>query len=85
MYRMVKPGGLLGVAHSSEPRSGWARWLAEKVEDVVWKWPRLSLGCRSVSVLPALERLGAQVLTDRQIGIPLWPFRVFVVRKPARS
>lgn len=83
MYRMVRPGGLLGVAHSYEPTSGWTRWLGRKVEDVVWRWPQLSLGCRSVSVLPALEALGAQVLTDKQIGIPLWPFRVLVVKKPA--
>jgi murein DD-endopeptidase MepM/ murein hydrolase activator NlpD len=35
------------------------------VEDLVWKWPQLSLGCRSLSVLPALEALGARVLLDR--------------------
>lgn len=83
MYRMVRPGGLLGVAHSSEPTYGWARWLGGLIEDVVWRLPQLSLGCRAVSVLPTLERLGARVLTDKHIGVPLWPFRVLVVEKPA--
>lgn len=82
MYRVLKPGGLLGVAHSSEPDHPVVRWMADRVESLVWRLPRLSLGCRSVSVLPGLVRLGAEVVVDRKIGIPLWPFRVFVVRKP---
>jgi len=82
MYRMVKPGGLLGVAHSYEPTSGLGRWLGTRVENLVWRWPQVSLGCRSVSVLPELKRLGALVVTDTRIGVPLWPFRVFVVEKP---
>lgn len=83
MYRMVKPGGLLGVAHSWEPASGLTHWVGRKVEDLVWRWPQVSLGCRAVTVLPELERLGARVLMDARIGVPLWPFRVFVVEKPA--
>lgn len=82
MFRVVKPGGLLGIAHSCEPRNPIVRWLADRVEDLVWRWPQVSLGCRSVSVLPHLTRLGAEVVFDRRIGIPLWPFRVFVVRRP---
>lgn len=82
MYRVLRPGGLLGVAHSSEPRGRIGRWLADRVEAIVWRWPGLSLGCRSVSVLPELVRLGAEVVWEKRIGIPLWPFFVFVVRKP---
>lgn len=81
MYRVVKPGGLLGVAHSSEPRTGAVRWLADRVEDLVWRWPQVSLGCRSVEVLPYLLDLGAELLFERRLGLPLWPFHVFVVRK----
>ena len=83
MYRLVKAGGLLGVAHSAEPASGLSGWVGRGVENLVWRWPQLSLGCRSVSVLPELKGLGAEVVSDRRIGIPLWPFRVFIVRKPA--
>jgi ubiquinone/menaquinone biosynthesis C-methylase UbiE len=83
LYRVVRRGGLLGVAHSDAPASGLVGWLGRWVEGLVWRWPQLSLGCRAVSVLPGLERLGARVVTDRRIGVPLWPFRVFVVQKPA--
>jgi len=85
MYRVLRPGGLLGVAHSSEPSNPVVRRLADRVEDVVWRWPQLSLGCRSVSVLPHLLGWGAELVLERRIGIPLWPFHVFVVEKPLSS
>jgi len=82
LYRVVRPGGRVGVAHSTHPPKGVVRWLAEQVEGVVWRFPALSLGCRSVSVLPALEQAGGKVVFHRMIGVPLWPFVVFVVEKP---
>jgi demethylmenaquinone methyltransferase / 2-methoxy-6-polyprenyl-1,4-benzoquinol methylase len=81
MYRVAKPGGKIGAAHSTEPGGRMTQVLANKVEDVAWRFPGLSMGCRAVEVLPALEKAGAQVLLRRQIGIPLWPFLVFVVQK----
>ena len=81
MYRVTKPGGKLGAAHSTEPASGFVKAMADKVEDVAWRLPWLSMGCRAVSVLPALEEAGARVLWERRIGVPLWPFEVFVVQK----
>jgi ubiquinone/menaquinone biosynthesis C-methylase UbiE len=82
LYRATRPGGKIGVAHSTEPENPVMRWLADRVEDFAWRFPWLSMGCRSVSVLPALERAGGRVLFVRRIGIPLWPFLVFVVEKP---
>lgn len=82
LYRIVRPGGRVGIAHSSEPRRRWVHWLADRVEDVVWRLPAISLGCRSVSVLPALQAAGARVLYRRHLGVPLWPFIAFVVEKP---
>jgi ubiquinone/menaquinone biosynthesis C-methylase UbiE len=82
LYRVARPGGRIGIAHSSHPETAFARWLAGKVESAVWRFPSLSLGCRSVSVLPALERAGARVLFRRAIGVPLWPFCAFVAVKP---
>lgn len=82
LYRVVRPGGRVGVAHSTEPRRHWVRWIADRVEDVAWHFPILSMGCRSVSVLPALEAAGARVLYRRYLGVPLWPFLVAVVEKP---
>lgn len=82
LYRVTRPGGRIGVAHSTSPLKPWVRWLSEKVEEIVWHFPSVSLGCRSVSVLPTLEQLGCRTVFKRQLGIPLWPFLVFVVEKP---
>jgi demethylmenaquinone methyltransferase/2-methoxy-6-polyprenyl-1,4-benzoquinol methylase len=82
LYRLVKLGGLLGIAHSTEPNSPLIRWLAEKIENVIWRFPLLSLGCRAISILPVLEKAGANIIFYQKIGVPLWPFLVFVVQKP---
>jgi demethylmenaquinone methyltransferase/2-methoxy-6-polyprenyl-1,4-benzoquinol methylase len=83
LYRVVKPGGRIGIAHSIEPNNPRMRWLADRVEDLVWHIPSISMGCRAVSVLPTLERVGGRVIFKRYIGVPLWPFVVFAVEKPA--
>ncbi|MBI4509037.1 MAG: class I SAM-dependent methyltransferase [Deltaproteobacteria bacterium] len=83
LYRVLKPGGRLGAAFSVEPSNTAVRWVAHRAEKVLWRFPSLTLGCRAVSVLPALEKAGAQVLLDTRIGVPLWPFQVLVVQKPA--
>jgi demethylmenaquinone methyltransferase/2-methoxy-6-polyprenyl-1,4-benzoquinol methylase len=82
LYRVVQPGGRIGAAHSTEPENSVVRWLANQVESLVWYFPWLSLGCRSVSVLPVLEQAGGNLLFKKNIGVPLWPFVVFVVEKP---
>ncbi len=82
LLRVVKPGGLIGIAHSAEPEGPLVKWLADRVENVIWRIPSISLGCRSVSVLPALEQAGGRIVFEQHIGVPLWPFIVFVVEKP---
>ena len=81
MWRVVKPGGRLAVAHSVEPRSRFSKWLGDHVENLAWHFPWLTLGCRAVDVLPALEQAGGKVLFKRHLGFPLWPFVVFVIEK----
>ncbi len=83
LYRVVKPGGHIGIAHSADPETPVIKWLADKIEDAVWRMPMISLGCRSVSVLPSLVKAGGTLIFTERIGIPLWPFMVFVVEKPA--
>ena len=83
LYRVTKPGGKLGIGHSTEPKNEIVKYLADRVEDVAWRFPWLSMGCRSVNVLPELERVGGKVLLLKQIGVPLWPFLVFVIEKPS--
>ncbi len=81
MYRVVKPGGRIGIAHSAEPTNPTIKWLADKVENVAWKIPSLSMGCRAVDITPALEQAGGKIVLNIMIGIPLWPFRVLIVVK----
>lgn len=83
LYRVTRPGGRLGIAHSDEPTNSVLRWLGDRVERIAWHFPWLSMGCRAVQVLPALEGAGARVAYSKTIGVPLWPFLVFVVEKPA--
>jgi len=40
------------------------------------------MGCRSVTVLPTLQAAGVRAIFLKQIGVPLWPFLVFVLEKP---
>lgn len=84
LYRVTKPGGKIAVAHSTEPRNPIVKWLAERVENWAWHFPWLSMGCRAVDVLPALEGTGGRLVFSRTIGVPLWPFLVFIVEKPLR-
>lgn len=83
LYRVTKPGGLIGVAHSTDPENPVVKWLADRVESLVWHIPSISLGCRSVSVLPTLEQAGCEVIFKKRLGVPLWPFVIFVAKKPA--
>ena len=82
MYRVAKPGGKIGCAHSTEPQNKFVKLLADKVENVAWHFHWLSMGCRSVSVLPAVLKAGGKVIFSKNIGVPLWPFFIFVVEKP---
>jgi ubiquinone/menaquinone biosynthesis C-methylase UbiE len=83
LYRVAKEGGRIGIAHSTEPERALTRWLADKIENIAWRFPSLSLGCRSVSILPELQRLGGTTLFQKRIGHPLSPFLVLVIEKPA--
>lgn len=83
LYRVTRPGGRIGIAHSTDPNTPLVKWLADRVERIVWHLPSLSLGCRSVSVLPVLQQLKCKVIFKKYMGVPLWPFLVFVAEKQA--
>ncbi len=85
IYRVVRPGGRIGVAHSVDPKAPWIRKVGGWVEGVAWHLHWLSMGCRAVSVLPALEAAGGRLVFERRLGVPFWPFLVFVVEKPAAA
>jgi ubiquinone/menaquinone biosynthesis C-methylase UbiE len=71
LYRVARPGGRIGVAHSTTPRNPIVRWLGDQVEDIAWRFPWLSMGCRAVNVLPALENAGARLVLLKHIAVPL--------------
>jgi ubiquinone/menaquinone biosynthesis C-methylase UbiE len=83
LYRVTKPGGKIACAHSTDPRGRTLKWLADRVENWAWRFPLLSMGCRSVNVLPTLKNVGGKVIFSKYIGVPLWPFFVFVIEKPS--
>ena len=83
LYRVTKPGGKIGVGHSTEPKNVIMRYLSHWVEDIAWHFPWLSMGCRYVNVLPALENANGRILLLKRIGVPVWPFLVFVIEKTA--
>lgn len=82
LYRVTRPGGRLGVAHSAEPEGPLLRRLARGVEAVIWHVQSVAMGCRAVEVRPPIQALGGRIVLDRLVGIPLWPFRVLVAEKP---
>lgn len=82
LYRVTRLGGRIGIAHSTTPGNRVVKWLADRVEGLAWRFPWLSMGCRAVSVLPALKAAGARIVFSRRVGIPLWPFLVIVAEKP---
>jgi demethylmenaquinone methyltransferase/2-methoxy-6-polyprenyl-1,4-benzoquinol methylase len=84
LYRVTKPGGRLGIGHSTEPKNRLLKFIGDRVENFAWRFPWLSMGCRSVEVLPAMVNAGGEVLLKKHIGFPLWPFLVFVIQKPRR-
>lgn len=84
LLRVVRPDGKLAVAHSADPENPVLHWLAGKLENLIWLFPKISLGCRAVSTLPSLKKAGVKVLFESRIGFPLLPFIVFVVQKPGK-
>ncbi len=81
LYRVVKPGGRIGLAYSDTPEQPFMQWLTNKIERMAWLIPSLSMGCRAIDVLPAIQHTDARMIMNRKIGIPLWPFRVIIFEK----
>jgi len=82
LFRVVKPGGRLGFAYSTEASNDALRWLADIVENIAWRLPSLSMGCRAIDAIPAIRQAGGKIIMDQHIGIALWPFRVLVIETP---
>ena len=81
MYRVTKPGGLIGVAHETVPQSRFLNMLTDKIERIIWHLPSLSLACRPVNIWSGINQLNGYLTEEKKIGVPLWPFQLLIFRK----
>lgn len=81
MLRVLKKGGRLGIAHSSDPKNKLARWLSSRLEMLIWMFPGLSLGCRNIELMDKIRELDVEVVEDKLIGFVPFYFRIIVLVK----
>ncbi|HKJ40679.1 MAG TPA: methyltransferase domain-containing protein [Sunxiuqinia sp.] len=81
MKRVLKPNGLLGIAHSTEPNGKIARYLTNLAEKLIWKFPRLSLGCRKIDLSNEIQKPGFTMIENKLIGLVPWYFRLIILKK----
>ena len=81
MLRVLKVGGTLGISYSTESDNAIARWVSDKIEKVIWRFPSLSLGCRSLDIINDLKKLNVEFVEDKKIGFVPYFFQIVVVRK----
>lgn len=81
MIRVAKKGGLIGIAHSTDPENNFLRWISGRLEFLIWKFPRLSLGCRNIHIIDRIRKLDVEIADDKIIGFVPFYFRLIVLRK----
>lgn len=81
MLRVLKKSGLLGIAHSTDPDNKIVKWIGDKIENIIWKFPRLSLGCRNISLLDDIKKLDVEIVEEKIIGIMPYFFKILIIRK----
>lgn len=81
MLRVMKKDGLLGIAHSVDSDNALARWISSQVEKVIWRFPRLSLGCRNINLIDGIKEMNVEIIENSIIGhIPFF-FKILIVKK----
>jgi ubiquinone/menaquinone biosynthesis C-methylase UbiE len=81
MLRVLKKGGLLGIAHSTDSNNKIAKWISNKIENIIWKFARLSLGCRNISLVNDIRKLDVDIIEEKTIGIIPFFFKILIVMK----
>jgi ubiquinone/menaquinone biosynthesis C-methylase UbiE len=81
MLRVLKKGGLLGIAHSTDSDKKIVKWISDKIEDLIWKFPRLSLGCRNISLVDEIKKMNVDIIEEKIIGILPYFFKILIIRK----
>ncbi len=81
MLRVMKNNGILGIAHSTDPKNKIAKWLSSKIERIIWKFPNVSFGCRNIELIEDIRKLNVEILEDKIIGFASFYFRIIILRK----
>jgi demethylmenaquinone methyltransferase / 2-methoxy-6-polyprenyl-1,4-benzoquinol methylase len=81
MLRVLKKNGLLGIAHSSQPDNRLTKKISDWIELLIWKFPRLSLGCRNIDLMKDIEKMDVKIIENKLIGFIPWYFRLLTIEK----
>jgi ubiquinone/menaquinone biosynthesis C-methylase UbiE len=81
MLRVLKKGGLLGIAHSTDSNKKLVKWISSKIENIIWKFPRLSLGCRNISLVNDIRKLDVDIIEEKTIGFIPFFFKILIIKK----
>jgi len=81
MLRVLKQNGLLGIAHSTDSNKKIVKWISNKIENIIWKFPRLSLGCRNISLVNDIGKLDVDIIEEKTIGIIPFFFKILILKK----
>jgi len=84
MLRVLKPNGHLGIAHSCEPDNKISRKISNCIDSFIWRFPRLSLGCRSIDLSNDIKAMNVNVIENKVIGFVPWFFRLIILEKKER-
>jgi ubiquinone/menaquinone biosynthesis C-methylase UbiE len=81
MLRVLKKGGLLGITHSTYSNNKIVKWISNIIENIIWKFPRLSLGCRNISLENDIRKLDVDIIEEKTIGIIPFFFKILIIKK----
>lgn len=81
MVRVLKKGGLLGIAHSTDSDNRIAKWISSKIEGIIWRFPRLSLGCRKISLVDGIKKMNVDIIEQTTIGMIPFYFKIIIIEK----
>ena len=81
MLRVLKKEGLLGIAHSTDSNNKIARWMSSRIDNIIWKFPRLSLGCRNISLEDDIRKLNVDIIEEKTIGLIPFFFKILIIKK----
>ena len=85
MIRVTKTGGFIGIAHSTASGNQIARQISSGIEWLLWKIPRLSLGCRNIDMMDGIKELDVEITENKIIGFIPFYFRLMILKKTDRS